>query len=91
MQIKTISVSHQRKMPHPNVDFANYTAFVRLAADLDETDNAAACVKKLQAQAENLVDQYFDALTERSRQRSRPEAETAKKAAALAEKHGGRL
>lgn len=93
MQPRTISVSFQRKLPHPNVDYANLSSLVSVSAELTEDDSLTDCVKKLQVQAERLVEQHLDAIAERMRQRSsssKPQAATENKAVALAEKHGGK-
>ena len=93
MQIRSISVSHQRKVPHPCVDFANLSTLVTLQADLDEQDNVPACTKKLLAQAENLTEQHLESIAERMRQRSavtKPQVATANTADSLAAKHGGK-
>lgn len=93
MQVTTISVGFQKKMPHPNVDFGNLSSLVSVSAELSDKDDVAACVKKLQAQAEILCEQHMDSIAERMRQRSasaKPQAATENTAAALAAKHGGK-
>jgi phosphate uptake regulator len=95
MHIRSVSVSFQKKLPHPNVDFANMSSLVSVDAELTEDDNLnlAGTVKKLQAQVENLVEQHLDSIAERMRQRAvaaKPQAATENTAATLAAKHGGR-
>jgi hypothetical protein len=90
--VTTISVSSQCKLPHPNADFASISALVSLTAELGEGDNEAVCVKKLQAQADNLVEQHLDAKRGRMRDAamaSKAQSATAQKTAELAQKHGG--
>lgn len=55
MQITSITVSAARKMPHPEVDFANLTAFVSLSADIHEGDDVAFYVAQLQGRADEFV------------------------------------
>ena len=90
MRIRSITVSSQRKLPHPNIDYANISSLVSLEAELAEEDNATACAKKLQVQADNLVEQHLEAIGERMKAR-RAQNATATTAANLAEKHGAKF
>ena len=89
MQVRKITVSAGCKLPHPNADFGSVSSYVGLEAELDEGENVAACVKKLQIQADNLVEQHSYARSDAMRQRA-PRVATENKAAQLAEKHGGK-
>lgn len=93
MQVRTVTVSASRKMPHPTTEFASYSSLVSLEAALDEADNPAAAVKKLQAQVDNLVEQVMESTAARLRQQAssaKAQNATATKADGLAAKHGGR-
>lgn len=89
MQITTITVSSQRKLPHPSIDYANVSSLVSISAELGDRDDPAACAKKLQAQADTIVERHLDAVAERLRPKPRAAAATADTAARLAEKHAG--
>jgi len=89
MYVRKITVSAGCKLPHPNADFGSVASYVGLEAEIDEGENVAVCVKKLQIQADNLVEQHLHTKNEAMRQRA-PRVATENKAAQLAEKHGGR-
>lgn len=93
MKPTRITVSFQKKLPHPNVDFASLSSLVSVEAELADGDNLKACAKKLQAETEQLVEQHLESIAERMRQRSssaKPQAATENKAAELAAKYGGK-
>lgn len=92
MQVRSITVSSQRKMPHPALDFANISALISISADLAEGDNVAVCVQKLQTQADNLVEKHAETIGERMRAKAssaKAASATANKADELAAKHAG--
>ena len=98
MRIERIVVSAQRKVPHPEEEFSSLSSLVSLEARLDEGDVAGAVVLRLQAEAEDLVEQHLRKVTTRigaqrrlERASERARSGTESKAAALVEKHGGRL
>lgn len=93
MQIRTVTVSAQRKLPHPNIDFASVSAMVSLQADLVDGDDPMECIGRLQGEAEGYMDRHLEWVTERMKQRVAPpkaQSATAEKAAKLAEKYGGK-
>jgi hypothetical protein len=90
MTITTITVSSMTKLPHPDADFASTSEMVTLTAVLADGDNAALCVKKLQAQADGLVDAFLTTKTARMRLQSasaKPKQATERAAEKLANKH----
>lgn len=94
MRVTSITVSAQCKLPHPAADFASVSALVSLTAELGEAEDVAGSVKKLQAQADTLAEQFMEAKRERLSARARDEAAaarartaTAQRTADLAAKH----
>lgn len=93
MNIRTITITSAAKLPHPNADFASISSGIEIQATLADDDQPAACAKRLQALADNLVEQHLASTAERMRQRSssaKPQAATENKAAELAAKYGGK-
>jgi len=86
MTITKITVSASSKLPHPNADYASMSSAVTIEASLGEEDNIVACTKKLQVQANNLVEQDLDA-KRRHVASAKPQAATEQTADKLAEKH----
>lgn len=96
MQITRVTVSAQRKVPHPSIDYANLSALVSLEAVLSPDDSPTKAITHLQESAEGLVEQHLDKLVMSLSARHREDVVSAKaraateeKAAALAAKHGG--
>ena len=60
MRIIKISATAAVTVPHPHVNYSNYRPEVTLEALLREGDDATACLKELQLQADAIV---FEAAT----------------------------
>lgn len=58
MKIKAITVTAGRTFNHPHEQYSNLRPEIVLTADLDESDDAGACAKALQARAEGLVEDH---------------------------------
>lgn len=71
MQIKEIKVGAGRTINHPVEDYANLRPSVAIAATLEPNDDVAACTKRLQLQAEQLVEDHArnlrDAIVQQAR------------------------
>lgn len=89
MQPTAITVRSAQTVPHPTSDYASTSSSVEITVLLEEGENVAVSVKKLQTQANNLVEQDLESKRQRV-QAAKPQAATEQKAAALAEKHGGK-
>lgn len=64
MKIEKITVSAGRTFNHPYESYSNLRPHVQLVATLDDGDDAQACVKALQAQAEGLVEDHKRSMLE---------------------------
>ncbi len=64
MKIKEIEVSAGRTTSNPYEQYANIRCHVKLAATVEDGEDADAAVKTLQAQAERLVEEHKDTLLE---------------------------
>jgi type II secretory pathway predicted ATPase ExeA len=62
MKITQVTVSAGRVIPHPMQDFANLRPSVQLVATVEDGEDAAAVTRKLQAQAEQMVEDHKDHL-----------------------------
>ena len=62
MKIKTISVSAGRTFNHPHEHHSNLRPEVILTAEILDSEDAVACARQLQMQAEGLVDDHTQAI-----------------------------
>lgn len=62
MKITNIIVRAGRTFNHPHEQYSNLKPEVELRAELQDGDDAAACAKQLQAQAEGLVEDHKQGL-----------------------------
>ncbi len=95
MKITRIAISSQLKVQHPTQEFSTVSNLVTLEAQLDEGESPAACMQKLQAQADSFNDNHMErrikAIADKDFQAKvsrRASDATTGKAAKLAEKHG---
>jgi len=95
MKITRIAVSSQLKIQHPTQEFSTISNLVTLEAQIADTESPAACLQKLQAQADTFNDHHMErrakAIAERdfnAKAQRRASEATNQKAAKLAEKHG---
>lgn len=96
MQIRSITVGAQRKIPHPAIDFAAVSGMVNITANLSPEDNLADCAQELQTLADVALEAYLDETIARLKpgprqaQPTKAREATAAKADALAAKYGGK-
>ena len=62
MKITQVTVSAGRVIPHPMQDFANLRPSVQLVATVEDGEDAGVVIRKLQAQAEQMVEDHKDHL-----------------------------
>ena len=93
MQIRSITVGAQRKVPHPSIDYASFSGMVNLTANVAPDDDMAQCITDLQGLAEVAVETHLQSLGERLKVgtqqlvATKAATATANTAATLAEKY----
>lgn len=77
MKVTEINVTAGRTLPHPTESYANLRPTISLSATLEEGDEPQECIRKLQVQAEQLVEDHAAALVASIAERELAERELA--------------
>lgn len=77
MKVMEITVNAGRTLPHPTESYANLRPSITLRATLEDGDDHLECIRRLQVQAEQLVEDHAAALVASIAERELAERELA--------------